>query len=173
MSEVSTGRHRGESRKRHHVARFFGYFALTMTICIGLFSAYTYRHLNENLNTINIEKQLGVRPDEVDVEGPKYPLNILVMGSDTREGDNNIDGLAESGERSDTTMLLHVSADRSFAYGVSLPRDAMVQRPTCYEEDGDEIPGGFAMWNAASPTAARPARSDSSSSSPGCASTTS
>ena len=149
MSEVSTGRHRGESRKRHHVARFFGYFALTMTICIGLFSAYTYRHLNENLNTINIEKQLGQRPDEVDVEGPKDPLNILVMGSDTRAGDNNIDGLEHGTELSDTTILLHVSADRKFAYGVSLPRDAMVQRPTCYEKDGTEIPGGFDMWNAA------------------------
>ncbi|WP_235737272.1 LCP family glycopolymer transferase [Nocardioides alcanivorans] len=151
MSEVTTGRHRGDARKRHHVARYFGFLVLTMVICIGLFGAYTYRHLNENLHTINIDAQLGDdRPDDVDVEGPKDPLNILVMGSDTREGDNNIDGLSEVGERSDTTMLLHLSADRTFAYGVSLPRDAMVERPTCYKEDGTtEIPGGFDMWNAA------------------------
>lgn len=149
MSDVIPGRHRGEARKRHHFARYIGYCALTMAICIGLFGAYTYRHLNENLQTMNIDDQLGQRPDDVEVEGPKDPLNILVMGSDTREGDNNIDGLAEVGERSDTTLLLHVSADRSFAYGVSLPRDAMVERPTCYEEDGTEIPGGFDMWNAA------------------------
>ena len=35
------------------------------------------------------------------------------------------------GERSDTTILLHVSADRKHAYGVSLPRDAIVDRPDC------------------------------------------
>ncbi|WP_110208223.1 LCP family protein [Nocardioides daejeonensis] len=150
MSDVTTGRHRGDARRRHHVARYFGYFVLTMTIAIGLFGAYTFRHLNENLHTENIEAQLGTdRPEDVEVEGPKEPLNILVMGSDTREGANNIDGLTGGGERSDTTLLLHLSADRKFAYGVSLPRDAMVERPTCYRKDGSEIPGGFDMWNAA------------------------
>ena len=149
MSDVIPGRHRAERRKRFHFARYVGYFALTMVIGIGLFGAYSWRHLNGNLQTVNIEKQLGDRPDDVEVEGPKDPLNILVMGSDTREGANNIDGLQHGTELSDTTILLHVSADRSFAYGVSLPRDAMVDRPTCYKEDGTEIPGGFDMWNAA------------------------
>ncbi len=117
---------------------------------IGLFGVYTYRHLNESLHTVDLGKQLGDRPDEVDVDGPKKPLNILVMGSDTRDGENNIDGVEHDTELSDTTMLLHVSADRSFAYGVSLPRDAMVERPTCLEEDGTtEIAGGLDMWNAA------------------------
>ena len=39
--------------------------------------------------------------------------------------------------RSDTTMLLHVSADRQTAYGVSLARDTMVDRPRC--KVGDEV----------------------------------
>ncbi len=72
------------------------------------------------------------------------------MGSDSRDGEgNNIDGLKGGGQRSDTTLLFHLSADRKQAYGVSLPRDAMVQRPTCYTKDKKEIPGGFDMWNAA------------------------
>ncbi len=71
------------------------------------------------------------------------------MGSDSREGKNNIDGLAGGGQRSDTTILLHLSADRKHAYGVSLPRDGMVQRPDCTKPDGGTIPGDFAMWNVA------------------------
>src|SRR5690606_38720886 len=73
------------------------------------------------------------------------------MGTDTRDGEgNSIDRHTGNGNGlSDTTFVLHLSADRSFAYGVSLSRDGMVQRPTCYKEDGTEIPGGFAMWNAA------------------------
>ncbi|MBD8870701.1 LCP family protein [Nocardioides sp. MJB4] len=131
--------------------RGFGFGILTLTVALGLFAAYTYRHLNENLTVVNLTQQLGKdRPDKMDVEGPAEPLNVLVMGSDSRDGEgNNIDGLAGGGQRSDTTILFHLSADRKNAYGVSLPRDAMVQRPTCFDDDGDEIAGGFDMWNAA------------------------
>ena len=65
-------------------------------------------------------------PTPSDVEGPKEPLNVLVMGSDNRDG-TNIGG--DTPGLSDTTILLHLSADRKRAYGVSIPRDAMVERP--------------------------------------------
>ena len=79
-------------------------------------------------------RQLVDRPVKKKVEGPKEPLNILVMGSDTREAGNNIDNLTGGGERSDTTILLHLSADRDRAYGISIPRDSMVDRPECLDE---------------------------------------
>jgi len=72
-------------------------------------------------------------------------LNILVMGSDERAGD-----AADIGRRSDTTILVHVSADRSEVYGVSLPRDAMVTRPDCEGPDGEVVEGGeLQMFNSA------------------------
>ena len=51
--------------------------------------------------------------------------------------------------RSDTTVILHISADRERAYGISIPRDSIVDRPDCGEDD--EIPrrGPGAKWNAA------------------------
>lgn len=71
-------------------------------------------------------------------------LNILVMGFDAREGENAI------GRRSDTTILVHVSADRSEVYGVSLPRDALVTRPDCEGPDGELVEGGdLQMFNSA------------------------
>ena len=67
------------------------------------------------------------------------------MGSDERFGPNS-DGSA----RSDTTILMHLSADRQRAYGISIPRDSLVTRPSCKTEDGDRIPGGTdVMWNEA------------------------
>ena len=70
------------------------------------------------------------------------PLNILVMGSDSRAGPgNDIDSETGIGERSDTTILVHISADRKTVYGVSLPRDAMVARPECEDDAGKTVPG--------------------------------
>ena len=71
------------------------------------------------------------------------------MGSDTRKGKgNHIAG--ETPGLSDTTILLHLSKDRSRAYGVSIPRDAMVERPTCMKKDGSgTVAGGLTQFNAA------------------------
>jgi LCP family protein required for cell wall assembly len=78
------------------------------------------------------------------------PLNILLIGSDTRQGAGNSDAGGETPGLSDTTIVLHLSADRSRAYAVSIPRDSMVQRPTCLTEDGQVTdPGGLSMFNAA------------------------
>src|SRR4051812_10965687 len=64
------------------------------------------------------------------------------MGSDSRAGaGNDIDGQTGIGQRSDTTILVHVSADRKTVYGVSLPRDAMVARPQCKDDAGKVVPG--------------------------------
>jgi LCP family protein required for cell wall assembly len=94
-----------------------------------------------------------VHPPEVvkpEAEGPKEPLNILVMGKDDRGCAGCAIDTEAGGGGSDTTMLLHVSADRKEAYGVSLPRDAMVDRPACTTEDGERIPAeGPVMFNTA------------------------
>lgn len=83
-------------------------------------------------------------PDDADSDAPQRPLNILAMGSDTRVGAGNDDiggANPEGTARSDTVILLHVSQDRSHAYGVSMPRDAIIDRPTCTGDDGKDIEG--------------------------------
>ena len=102
-----------------------------------------YKHFEGNIDTQNFLE--GPRPTE-EIKGP---INVLVMGSDTREGANgNIGG--DTPGLSDTTILLHLSADRKFAYGVSLPRDAMVERPACPRKNGNGTdPGGMTQFNAA------------------------
>ena len=149
-SAYTGGKRRGRTRRTHTVAKVLLATVLTLGMVSGLSVAFLYRHLNGNLDVENHDPQLGDdRPTKVAVAGPREPLNILVMGDDTREGAGN--GLdSESGGGSDTTILFHVSADQQSAYGVSIPRDSLVDRPTCFAKDGEEIPGETdAMWNAA------------------------
>lgn len=70
---------------------------------------------------------------------PGAPINLVLMGSDTREGKNggrygNTATIA--GARSDTTILLHISGDRQHALAVSIPRDSKVMLPTCKTAGG-------------------------------------
>lgn len=76
--------------------------------------------------------------------------NILLIGSDTRAGDGNAQyGRDLGSERSDTTILLHLAADRRSATAVSLPRDLMVDIPGCQKADGSRSEPVFAMFNHA------------------------
>src|SRR5690349_1021626 len=70
--------------------------------------------------------------------------NILLVGLDTRPG------WAKSGElsRSDSIILLHIPADRSGAYMISLPRDSYVRIPA-YDNGAQRYPGGKNKINSA------------------------
>lgn len=77
--------------------------------------------------------------------------NILLIGSDSRAG-NNSDFAGGTGDvgRSDTTILLHVYADHRHAVGVSIPRDALVNIPPCLLPNGKWSPTqDDTMFNAA------------------------
>ena len=141
---------RGRGKRRYKVVTVVTGAVVALALVVGLGTAYFYRHLNDNIDYQSYDDQLTNRPTKKDV-GPQEPINLLVMGSDTRDGaGNNIDGLTGDGERSDTTLLFHLSADRTFAYGVSIPRDTVIDRPDCKDEDGETIPGADgAMWNEA------------------------
>ncbi|MEU9302542.1 LCP family protein [Streptomyces sp. NPDC048269] len=74
--------------------------------------------------------------------------NILLIGSDSRSGkDNARYGPDQSGQRSDTTILLHLPADRRSATAVSIPRDLMADVPACLMTDGRRTPEQFAQFN--------------------------
>ncbi|WP_432043616.1 LCP family protein [Streptomyces cadmiisoli] len=76
--------------------------------------------------------------------------NILLIGSDSRAGkDNGRYGRDPGTERSDTTILLHLSAGRDSATAVSVPRDLMVDVPSCRRADGSRTQPMFAMFNYA------------------------
>jgi len=88
---------------------------------------------------------------EDEPEQPSQPVNILVMGSDTREGQGDAYGSAAviEGARSDTTLLVHLAADRRSVTVVSIPRDLVVTLPECTMPDGSRTSAYQDRFNAA------------------------
>lgn len=127
----------------HRFARAIG-----MTLTGGLAfataaGATTALTLAGNIDSTDADAVLeGV--DRPEAEPPSDPnagtaLNIVLLGSDDRSGENGelvADG--EVGARSDTTIILHVSADRSRVELVSVPRDSTVSIPSCPTTNGEQ-----------------------------------
>lgn len=138
---------RGKAKKRHTVGLVILSTTLVLTLVTGLGAVAFYRSVTSNLTSSDAMNEVDNRPEDYDT-GPKKPVRILVMATDTRDGKGNkIDTEAGAGG-SDTTILLHISADRSRAYGISIPRDSLVERPDCGPDN--ELPGKDAViWNDA------------------------
>lgn len=74
---------------------------------------------------------LGKRPPKLN-----NSLNILLIGSDTRQGKNASFGAHIGGQRSDTVLVLHLSPDLRRAMVLSIPRDSVVPVLSCAAADG-------------------------------------
>ena len=119
---------------------------VALLMAAGITVWVAYQNLDSNITTVDPTDDLGdIRPAK-----ENQSLNVLAIGSDTREGGNDIVG-GESEGLADTTMVLHLSADNSWAAGVSIPRDSMVQMPDCVSSDGTVVPGALRQFNAAYP----------------------
>ena len=146
-----TGGRRKAPQPGKTVAKVITASLLSLALATGVGVVLIYNNWNNNIKREDVSKLLSNRPAKEQVAGPSEPMNILVMGSDTRAGKGNgIDGEAGGG-LSDTTILFHLSADRRFAYGISIPRDTAVIRPECKRKDGSVLPAasGYEKWNAA------------------------
>ncbi|MCA1984436.1 LCP family protein [Nocardioides nematodiphilus] len=121
---------------------------LVLAVATGSLVAIFYKHLDANLRAGDEIKHQAHKLQR----GPKTPLNILVMGLDTRDCPGcHIDN-EPGGDGSDTTILLHISADRQTVYGVSIPRDLLVKPTECTADHhyiAHGVDTGQVMWNAA------------------------
>ena len=127
----------------------------------GAFAAATFADINRvvNDNKIRVIAQDDTDDDENQLIDPyaNQPIDILLIGQDTRDGDTNASiggGETEGGlHNSDTVMILQLAADRTSANLVSLPRDLMVDVPSCQTSAG-EIPAQYGvMLNTIFPNA--------------------
>lgn len=77
--------------------------------------------------------ELTARPTPATAPGEEGtedgPLNILVLGSDSRISAGDPNQWAQGAQRTDTIMLAHLPASRDAAYLMSFPRDAWVDVP--------------------------------------------
>ncbi|MFB6783005.1 LCP family protein [Streptomyces sp. NPDC056352] len=125
----------GARRRRRPRSRKKLFLAATAAVIVLAVAAggAVYLRLSGNINTFDGKGLSHHRPQET----PGDAQNILLIGSDSRSGDNaKLGGGKDPVGRSDTTILLHVYADHRHAVGVSIPRDSLVDIPPCLLPDG-------------------------------------
>ncbi|MFE1025257.1 LCP family protein [Streptomyces sp. NPDC058818] len=139
------GRRPGRRRagRRHRALRWS---ATTLAVLIlgtaGAGYLY-YEHLNGNIE--KGERSSGdskAHKAEPNAAG-QTPLNILLVGSDSRASDANVSLGGGRNHRDnpplgDVQMLIHLAADRKSAAVVSIPRDTRVDIPECTDPDSGE-----------------------------------
>ncbi|WP_329132548.1 LCP family protein [Streptomyces sp. NBC_01476] len=127
-----------QSRKKKVLAWTGG--ALGFVVIAASVGGYlVYQHINNNITTVDVG---DAGSKSVTHEGP---MNVLVIGTDSRQGLGSQYGDTGSVGHADTTILFHVSADRSNATALSIPRDIVTSIPDCptKQKDGSTkvIPG--------------------------------
>ncbi|WP_077796723.1 LCP family protein [Streptomyces sp. JHA26] len=135
--------------------------ALAGALLLGAAAAgWAYWHLSGNIRSVDIDGALGddrparpvTAPSASGSPTPTGALNILVLGSDSRSGEENqeLGGGDSEGARSDTAMVVHLDAGRTSATVVSIPRDTLVTRPSCpLPSGGTTREADGAMFNTA------------------------
>ncbi|WP_329229584.1 LCP family protein [Streptomyces sp. NBC_01460] len=110
---------------------------------------WLYRKLDGNITTdTGAAAELKAYEKDRPLPIARDAQNILLIGSDTRSGENSAYGRDDGGsQRSDTTILLHLAADRRSATAVSIPRDLMSEIPSCHTADGKTTKEQFAQFN--------------------------
>ena len=148
-------RHASKEFKRR-VARGFLFVGLSLVLFVASFGAFAYYDLQSQITAIDPNNLLGTDRPSRDPAPDGYEghaVNILVLGTDSRAGANNVDGSEGNDDvvvaRSDTAMIMHISADRSRVDVISIPRDTVVDIPSCTSSDGSTVEESEGQFNTA------------------------
>ncbi len=121
-------------RKRRRVIKVTAWCASGVVLAAAATGFYLVHHLFSRVDTVSLER-LTHRPSTARPNASgETPLNILVLGSQTRDGQHgpHLGNVTKDGtDLSDTAFLVHLSADRRWSEIVSIPRDLEVARPDC------------------------------------------
>ena len=135
-------RHSMAYRMQHRVRNTVIYVLVAALAFVGTAAAATLLDINGTIKDgeVKIIPQKGQQePKLIDPNAGK-PIELLVMGQDTRDGADNasIGGgdTSEGSHQADTTMVVQISADRSYINLVSIPRDSLVDAPSCETSKG-------------------------------------
>ena len=136
------------SAARRRVKRTLMIISGLLVLVVGgtvAYAGYWYYRIDHNIKGAPLHGAV-VPPNQLSVIQPTpdpygdVPINILLIGTDARlpGQDASLGGYTDPSGRSDVEMLVHVSADRSNATVVSLPRDTMIPIPACVDAKGNQ-----------------------------------
>ncbi len=123
--------------------RWVGLTAIVLVLSLVAGVGLLVARLQGNITTSEI------RVSEVDVPDSSKGVNILVLGSDSRDSESASFGTNTGTQRSDSMLLVHLSADNQRIDAVQIPRDTVIQLPACEDTGSGAYAGGRGMINSA------------------------
>ncbi|PYC73883.1 transcriptional regulator [Streptomyces tateyamensis] len=145
--------------RRHKLLRIGGLTVAGLVLATVGAGLLFYEHLNGNLSIFSGAGIASSRPPVGPGDGSgSVPVNILLLGSDSRAaGNDNLAGGDIGPGNSDTAIVVHVYADHRHAVAVSIPRDSLVDIPPCLLPNGKwTAPQHGQMFNTAFSVGASP-----------------
>ncbi|MFJ6680793.1 MULTISPECIES: LCP family protein [Streptomyces] len=130
---------RRRPKKKRRTGRIVLLSLLVLVLALGGTAYWLYSGLDGNIDGVDINEAIGDdRPEKLPTSGQ----NVLILGSDSRGGDNaELNTGKIAGARSDTALVMHIPEGRTQAVAVSIPRDTLVTRPECKDADGSTVAG--------------------------------
>ena len=141
MQDETDGSEEPQAGKPHpRLRRVLKILALVLSVLVLIVAGlgtWLYNRFSGNLHTVHLggDTRNSLGQEKADAFG-RTPIDILVIGTDARntQQDCNLGGDCNMGGgygNADVEMLVHVSADRSNATVMSIPRDTIVDIPAC------------------------------------------
>lgn len=123
----SRGRRRAKPSpaRRKKTLAWTGGAAGFVLLAVGVGSYLASQHVDDNITTVDVG---DAGSTSVTHAGP---MNILVIGTDSRQGLGDAYGDPGGIGHADTTVLFHLSADRTNVTALSIPGDLVTSIPDC------------------------------------------
>ena len=146
-------RHSLGYRIQHRTRRAVSMFLVAVITVLATVAAAIWVDLSssiQNHETTVIPQSGGSTAKELVDPNAGKPIQFLVLGQDTRDGAGNeaIGGAMDDEHNADTTMIVQISADRSYINLVSIPRDSLVDAPSCQTSKGTVSARYNVMFNS-------------------------
>lgn len=151
--------HRAQDPRRYEPLRIVVLLIFSVALFLAATIGFVWLDLSQDLSERSLDTEQIRRTvsnqsgseERVNPLAPGEPLNILVLGIDSRKEQAPEFGSVEDveGIRGDATILVHVSGNRDSMTLVSIPRDLMVEIPNCLLSNGEEVSASFGQVNSA------------------------
>ncbi|MBR7827718.1 LCP family protein [Actinospica sp. MGRD01-02] len=124
-------------KRRRRALKYTAWATAGTLVAVGVTGFYVVHHLLGNVQTVSLDN-LKNRPAATKANAlGQVPLNILVLGSQTRDGQTeavHVGNASKDGtDLSDTAFLVHISANHKWTEVISIPRDLFVPIPACQD----------------------------------------
>ena len=142
---IAFARH-GRIAVQTKASAFWGLAFKGLGLAMGAVIAIAGISVLELSNTVQANGIVLAGDHKADLKGP---INMLLIGSDTRAGQGGGYG-NDTSELADVIILLHISEDRKNAVALSFPRDLLVPWPACPSTSGGPgyLPQSLGQINA-------------------------